>query len=187
MLRWRENWSYEQLGNTPIRMMTFQSDDVAHAVLHGDHYAIASLSREKRDYKQDIEQLDGHIPIWCISPALMITSVPNRFSVDDMLDAEIFQHARCEMSLCRAEGLEEFTCIEFEIAADKVKRGLTHSAHRMVAVVPYIKTDSLVGMYKLKYDRNREYGWYYPTVTPINLFKDDACFTQITQCVHPVR
>lgn len=185
MLHWRDNWNYEQLGNTTIRMLTFQSNDVAIAVQQADHYAISSMSRERHDYSADIAQLDGYVPIWCISPAPIKTAVSNRFSVEDLLDAEIFQHARCEMSLREAEGLEEFTCIEFEIPADKVKFGLTHSAHRLVAVVPYISTESLVAMYKLEYDRNLEYGWYYPTVIPIKVFKYDACFTETTRCVHP--
>lgn len=182
MLKYKKNWTNESLGETFIRLLTFQSDDVGEILLYKDYYADKNLAREKRDYYRDIVQLGGYTPIWCISPAPIETVTNNRFSVYDLKNAEIFQHARCEMSLKDNDGLKDFTMIEFEISANLIYRGITHSVHELVYIAPYIKKEAVVGIYKLEYDLSQTYGWYYPTVHPIVLFKEDACFTESVKC-----
>lgn len=182
MLNWRDDWTSANLGDTMVRLMTFQHEGVGLWLMHDDYYADVTLAREKRDYSRDVSQLGGYSPIWCLSPAPVHTVVPNRFSVQDLRNAEVFQIARCEMSLNLSNGLKDFTLIEFEIETNLIRRGITHSENDLVWVAPYIKRDSVVGMYRLEYDMESSTGWYYPSVHPIVIFREDACFTGVVQC-----
>lgn len=85
----------------------------------GRYVADAQLSRERRDYSADAEQLGVATPIWVwYYPDLSITQL----SLGDM-----FEDLRCEMSLQQEGCFDDFYMFELELDY-AAPAGITHNA-----------------------------------------------------------
>lgn len=149
-----------------MRVLTFQTEDVIQTVLEdGVYYADKQFSRERRDYKLDIEQLNGYHPIWCYAP---VSDQP--FKREDFLDGALFHRFKCEMSL--RGNLSQFPMIELEVADDMLKLGLTHNAYLGAKVFSHIDKSMLKAIYRMSFIDH----WYFPRVFVEKQYAEDILF-----------
>lgn len=136
------NWNLEKDGT--VRILSFQSKEVLDAIKHeGIYYADDAKKRERRDYSLDVEQLDGHQPVWGFA-------LPYEYKVDDIYCGYMFLNFKCEMSLSEST-LADFVCLELFVPSELVKLGLTHNACYFAVVFPYIKAQYLHRVYSIEY------------------------------------
>ena len=174
---------YESLGDSLIRLLTFQSKEVIDTLYKdGVYYADTSKSREKQDYSKDIEQLNGYNPIWCFSPLGYKEENKVTFSKEEFIDGCLFERFRCEMSLNGSEPLNDLYLLEIEIPAKYIKIGLTHNAYSKAVVISQILSSDVLGLYRLYYNQEEEYGWFFPSVNVCNTFREDSLFTEDFKC-----
>jgi len=157
------------------KVLSFQSKIVLDTLSStGSYYADASIRRERRNYSKDIEQLNGHAPIWCFAP------VREEFTTRDFLSGELFERFRCEMSLQQG-GLKDFELIELCVPTKELKLGLTHNAYLGAKVLPYLTRDMLQAHYRLSAGP-RWPNWYFIKVNLITQYNDNILFPNGMQC-----
>lgn len=173
-----------------IRVLSFQSKDVLDILMSNlEYHPSIEMSREGRDYRLEKEHYGFKDVIWCFSPIGWFNppdnpriKVPGKFSKEDFIDGSKFFNFRCEMSLPSNEYLNKLVLLELEYCEDELKPGLTHNGSSYVYVAPQLKLKNLVAVYRLKYDRSREAGWYYPEVFVEKIFKEDSLFKDYFIC-----
>lgn len=171
-----------------VRLLTFQSREVLELLLRdGSYLADPTKSRERRDYKEDIAQLNGANPIWCFSPigirsVFTPMKVKDNFSYEDFISGVFFQNFRCEMSLGSGEGLNNLFLLEIECNRKLPKVGLTHNSYIGAVVIPKLELNNLIAVYQLNYVDDDDFKWYYPDVTIINIYKDTPLFKENFSC-----
>jgi hypothetical protein len=131
---------------------------------------------KKRNYGEDMDQLDGKVPIWCFTPAS-----GDNFVLSDFADGSLFHRYQCEMSLNGY--LSRFPMIELEVPANLLKSGLTHNAYSVAKVFPYISKEMLVAIYRLSYDQH----YFYPKVLLVTEYSEDHLFPNGYQCSKPLK
>lgn len=131
--------------NETVTVMSFQSKEVWDIVIDkGIYVPDPSFTREKRDYKLDIEQLDGNQPVWGF-----VSRHANGFQPADFLDSSLLELYRCEMSVDE-DRLKDFMVLELEVPRGLVKRGLTHNSYDYAVVFPTIRKEWLVSVGKVE-------------------------------------
>lgn len=131
-----------------MRVLTFPSYEVLDAVLtKGIYYADLSKCREKHNYKKDIEQLDGAVPIWCFAPIRQ-----QEFEIEDFINGELFQTFKCEMSLTNSDGLFRFFMLELDVLEEEMKTGLSRNDYLGAKIISNISKEMLCAVYRLSYD-----------------------------------
>lgn len=151
-----------------VRVISFQSKEVWDIVVStGEYIADPSLSRERRDYKLDIEQLGGKQPVWGF-----ISKYENGFSPIDFLDSMLLERFRCEMSL-NQDGLQRFIVMELDVPVHLVKKGLTHNAYDYAVVFPEIQKDWLISIGKVEiFEHYESYDYRY--LVPVHIYKETS-------------
>lgn len=128
------------------RVLSFQSEEVLNILLSGKDYTPdASIVRERRDYKEDIDQLGGVFPVWGYA-----CPYGRNFISRDFLDGVLFETFRCEMSLAE-EGLKRFVMLELEVDCASIFTGKTHNAYKYAVVFPGIKREQVRAVYRINY------------------------------------
>lgn len=155
-----------------IHILSFQSTEVLSIILRDKIYkANLHLCRERRSYEEDIAQLEGSIPIWGFS------SKGDKFLETELRDGVEFFNFKCEMSV-DVKDLSELLLLELFVDGNEVFTGISHNAFERAKVFPQIKYEDLVAVYQLQYDRDTEYGWYFPKVKVLFKFKEGALFKE---------
>lgn len=133
----------------PIVWDILQKDKVYHADVN--------KAREHRSYKEDIEQLNGSVPIWCFAyPEISFTTMYNN---------ELLEQLRCEMSMNQDNCWDNFYLFEIEIEKAKLKKGLSHNGSFYCKVFAELTFDMVQAVYKVR--DSEEDGWYFKVLTPI--------------------
>ena len=156
-----------------IKVLTYQSKEVVDIILRDNIYKVnLEMCREKRDYSEDIKQL-GEPPIWGYIPK-NITKLEN---------GDTLFTIKNEMSVDQ-EIINELFLIELELYPSQFKIGLSHNACDRVVVFKEIDINSVAGIYKVNYNEEEEYGWYFPTITVLYNPKDTALFKNNFKCIN---
>lgn len=140
----------------------------------GRYVADAQLSRERRDYSADAEQLGGATPIWVwYYPDLSITQL----SLGDM-----FEDLRCEMSLLQEGCFDDFYMFELELDY-AAPAGITHNASPYTRVILEIKLSDVVAVYAVSDSPVEQFGAVAVRASrPIDLLPFVSCHIQCEVC-----
>lgn len=130
----------------------------------GVYTADLGLCREKTNYKEDIEQLGGFVPIWCWAyPDLGFVMLYNN---------EIFEYLRCEMSLGQDNCWDHFLLLEVEIPENKLLTGKHHNGCCWSKVFDKLTYNMIKSVYRVS-DASVN-GWYFKNFTPIYRLRDSV-------------
>ena len=174
---------YESLGDTPIRVLSFQSQEVLDILIReGIYYADPTKSRENRFYTEDIKQLNGFNPVWCFSPIGYGEETKFKFEEEDFSNGNLFDRFRCEMSITDGNLLNPKYLLEIEVPAKDIRIGLTNNVYPRAVVIPKIKCENLVGIYRLSYCDGNSANWFYPYVLFLKRYREDSLFKESFQC-----
>lgn len=125
-----------------VRVITFQSKEVLDLILSRSvYYADLTKSREKWNYKEDVNQLGGFAPVWCFR-------LPFINDEEKWYRGHYFVEFFSEMSLKgQIQDLLDLDMIELEVPENYLKPGLTHVGCDYSFVMPYIKREWFVVNY----------------------------------------
>ena len=171
-----------------VRLLSFQSKEVLESLFkNGIYHCNVDLSRERRNYSEDIKQLDGMNPIWCFTPKNISSyfvklDVKDKFIQKDFINGYLFQTFRCEMSLPSGESLNNFVLMELEVSDELPKVGITHNSYNGAVVIPEIKVENLIATYTVEYNDDDDIMWYYPEVKVTNVYRENRLFKHNFAC-----
>ncbi len=138
--------------------ISFQDAAVVELLIKNKKYfADISKSREKRTYTEDIEMLDGKIPVWVFA----------NVELAKLRDGTLLEMYRCEMSLDQEIGLTQFAMLELEIPDELLKVGKTHNGYQNAKVVPHLDLAWLVAIHKVNHTKH----WFYMDIECVCEFK----------------
>lgn len=152
-----------------IRVLTFQSSEVLDILFKDGIYKADILKcREKRSYSEDINTLNGDVPIWCFCKTDGTT-----YETNDFLTGELFERFKCEMSL-KTKGLAEYKMLELELEDSSLKLGKTHNSYLGAKIIQKITMNNLCAVYELNFNDH----WYYPSIVLINRYRPEILFQE---------
>lgn len=125
------------------------------------YHANKDLCRENNTYVDDIENLDGMVPIWGM--------MCRELSLYTMYDGEILNDLRLQMSLDMVNCWDGFVLFELEIPRDNLIRGVTRNVRADVKVFPELRLDMVKAVYTLKDAKTP----YFKVITPIWISSGD--------------
>lgn len=125
---------------------------------NGVYHADVSKARERAPYSEDIEQLNGRVPIWCWAYPCM--------DFITMCTGEILEYLRCEMSLSQDNCWDNFYMLEVEVSDNELKVGKHHNGCCWSKVFGELTADMLMAVYTLR-DVDGDMGYYYKVITPV--------------------
>ena len=176
------NELYSKL-NRDVNLITFQSLDVIKILLKNKVYiSDPSKAREKQDYDADIEQLSGHIPVWCFSPFNKDFGYRTEFHKEHFRSGRIFTIFSNEMCLQNSDGFNRLFMLELRVPSSIIKVGVTRNGYEGAVVIPKIEIDNLVAVYKLHYTTD----YYYPSIKVLKIFKNNSIFDTDFKCESPM-
>ena len=156
-----------------FRVISLQSPSVVDKIKSGIYKADASLSREKRDYRDDMIQLNDNVPIW----------VYDMFSVTQIEEpSNWILPLSWEMGI-DGIGFSDFVLLELDVPYDMVKPGITHNTNRRCLVLPEIRREWLVATYMV-YDYYDDDDRQIFDVTRIEMFGGDSIFPDKLKSFH---
>lgn len=142
-----------------MRVISMQGPEVWEFLQkYGVYYADREKCRELQDYRRDIKQLGGYMPIWCWAyPELDFVS---------LYDNSTLEYLRCEMSLNQDNCWDPFVMLEIEIDENLLKVGIAYNGCVHSKVFGKLTMDMVQAVYKVN-DKPGNHGWYYKVITPI--------------------
>lgn len=176
------NDRYSKL-NCEVNLLSFQSLEVLKILTKSVAYRPdLSMSRERRDYSADINQLGGYSPVWCFSPFTKSLEYSTEFRKSLFMNGSLFERFKCEMSLSSSMEFNKLFLFELRVPSNLIKVGLTHNAYEGAVVIPEIRRDYVVAIYKLSYQDSDPTKWFYPDVKIIKRFKKNSLFDYDFSC-----
>ena len=154
----------EELGDSLVNVLTFQSRDVLDFILSGGTYLVdPEKCREKRDYRPDCRE--GLYPIYVICP-LEFGNGCTSFILEDLLCGSFLFRESNEMSIDREE-LSKRPLLEISVPASKLFKATVHNAASEVYITHKIEPCQLVRWYDVVWGSELKDGddWFYPTIT----------------------
>lgn len=174
------NNRYKTHGGT-TNLLSFQSKEVYDYLKENRIYnANLAKSREKRDYRLDIEQMGGNTPVWAFSPNKYYSEFNNRFYEKEFTNGNYFNKFADEMSLDNIKDMNKFILFELEVPSKLIRVGITHNGYPGAVVIPYIDREWVKAIYKVLYsDKNR---CQFPYVRVLRRFTEDCLFKDSFLC-----
>lgn len=136
------------------------------------YHANPDKCREKHDYREDIESLNGRQPIWCFA-------YPD-INFYTMYSGEVLEYLRCEMSLRQRHCWDGFVLFELEIDRRILSTGYAHNACSYSCIFGELTLDMVKDVYTVR--DSDEDGWYYKVLTPIYTSGSDVIATEELDC-----
>ena len=154
-----------------VRVLSFQGAEVVKQLLTtGSYQPDLTKAREKRDYSEDVKQLNGEIPVWCFS------SEYTKFNQDQFRSGGLFEIYKCEMS---TEVMGGKILLEIEVPDDQpLLLGVTHRSYEYAYVFSNLTMDMVKAIYAITDFRDT----FYVDVHLLASFADDILFPEGFSC-----
>lgn len=157
-----------------MRILSYQGWDTLEVLAReGVYRPIPDLSRERRDYSEDIAQLDGAYPVWGFQAK----------EASEYLHGELFHTYKCEMSLDKTIDVNPF--VVYDLIVPQAFVGKTHNAYKYAMVFPEIRINQVQALYQLIYSDEHSYigyEWYYPEVKVLTVLGNNPLFKESFKC-----
>lgn len=149
----------------------------------GVYFGDGSLAREKRDYSEDSDKMEGDYPIWGFIPK----EDELEFTVESLMNGNDLFRFGNEMSFHSNE-INHLIIIELDVPSGLHFMGTTHNAYLRAHVFPRIEMKWVRSFATIEYPTKESAGseykdtWYYPTIKPIDVYSHRSIFRKGFTC-----